>query len=247
MAANGALPTASLAAVQGALALEGRTAAAMAAMAADAAAAGRHIAIASPDGAYRTLARQIWMFEHPGRYPGKKLARPGTSPHGLGTCVDIVGDLEWAIANAGRFGFTRPIRTDVNHFQHDGVDRDFTPEQSRRFTMELYPVRLNPGVEPAKAQFRAVGPIGVIDATAAEWGAYDTMKRGAWLSIAEDKALTDLAARLAPASTLSDTQLKKIGAAVKTTEPDLSAILAGLKDLPEALVTRLRAFWSTGK
>lgn len=90
-----------------------------------AAAAGRYIAIAEPAGAYRTYEVQVDMHLNPDRYALNPdftgtLAAAGTSGHGDGNCIDIVGDLAWVIANAYRFGWSRPLRNDPNHFQHDG-------------------------------------------------------------------------------------------------------------------------------
>jgi hypothetical protein len=89
---------------------------------------GRTIRPAWPAGAYRSLAVQEDMVEHPERYnlsPDNKtgLATPGYSGHGDANCIDFVGtDLAWIIINARKFGFTRPLGDrDPNHFRHDGV------------------------------------------------------------------------------------------------------------------------------
>jgi hypothetical protein len=92
-----------------------------------AASLGRNLSIAEPAGAYRSLAVQRDMKANPGKYnlnpnSGAKLAPVGKSGHGDANCVDLVGtSLVWIVANAGRFGFSRPLSNDPNHFRHDGV------------------------------------------------------------------------------------------------------------------------------
>jgi len=140
MSANGRLTGAELVAVQGGEKLSPKAAAAFLAMERDAAAAGKRIDI-PVDGAYRTYERQAWMRAHPALYPGKVLAKAGTSNHGLGICVDIVGDVQWAIDNASRYGFTRPIKGDTNHFQHDGKTVPPAPQRDDEDDMKNILIR----------------------------------------------------------------------------------------------------------
>lgn len=123
---NGYLSDAALVTVEDDDRLIRATANAFLRMKAAAAATGRPIGIAEPAGAYRSYAVQVDMHRNPTRYnlnPDSTagLAAPGYSGHGDGNCVDIIGDLKWAVANGPHFGFTRPLRNDPNHFRHDGI------------------------------------------------------------------------------------------------------------------------------
>jgi hypothetical protein len=95
----------------------------------------RTIRIAAPAGGYRSYAVQSAMRTaslHGTKADKAKwglsssstavLAEAGTSNHGLGICVDIVGTpLDSAFfALAKTYGFTRPLQGDPNHFQYDG-------------------------------------------------------------------------------------------------------------------------------
>lgn len=122
MTENGRLEGGLLVTVQGDMQLVPRAAAAYRDWLAAARRANTNISIPR-DGAYRDTVLQALMYANRLRYRGKVIARPGTSPHGFGNCVDIIGDLDWAIDTAATFGFFRPIRSDVNHFQHNGSTR----------------------------------------------------------------------------------------------------------------------------
>jgi len=126
MVSNGYVPADQLVYVQGSIQLSRPTANAYDSMRSTAAKEGRRISIAAPAGGYRSYSMQVDMRARPWLYnlnPASKagLALPGRSNHGYGTCVDVVGDLSWAISNAARWGFTRPFgAADPNHFLHDG-------------------------------------------------------------------------------------------------------------------------------
>lgn len=70
------------------------------------------------------LTRVVWYRGLPWwRKPGATTAAiPGTSYHGWGLAIDIVGveggRLEWLLANAARFGFTWEIQTEAWHMRY---------------------------------------------------------------------------------------------------------------------------------
>lgn len=136
MAANGYLTASALLTVQSGIRLSVNTAIAWQQLV-PAARSGlkRNISIAPPAGGYRSFAVQKTMqsVSKTGTTAEKRfwglsttskaaLADPGNSNHGLGVCVDVVGTpIDAAfIALAKKYGFTRPLPTDPNHFQHDG-------------------------------------------------------------------------------------------------------------------------------
>lgn len=139
--ANGELPAEALAIVETgtwlgktvAIALAVNTAAAYKQMKAACAAEGKRLEIALPDGGYRSLATQAEMradfyahnYTRHNLDPGSTVApaAAGYSNHGFGLCADIWGTgYAWAVANGGRFGFTRPFPVDdPHHFEHSGV------------------------------------------------------------------------------------------------------------------------------
>jgi hypothetical protein len=127
MASNGYVPSSDLVTVQSGIQLSRPTANAWFAMAAAASASGNRIGVASPAGGYRSYAVQADMRARPWLYnlnkqSTKSLARAGSSTHGYGTRVDVVGAVGWVIANGARWGFYREFgAADPNHFAHNGV------------------------------------------------------------------------------------------------------------------------------
>lgn len=136
MAANGYLPAAALVTAQTGIRLSAPTSIAWEQLRTAARTSlKRNIRIATPAGGYRSFAvqRTMQQVSKNGTFAEKRfwglstsstasLAAPGNSDHGLGICVDIVGTvIDTAFVTlARRFGFTRPLPGDPNHFQHDG-------------------------------------------------------------------------------------------------------------------------------
>lgn len=87
---------------------------------------GRWIGVAAPAGANRDWGTQYDMkfgipsYEYWNLNPasGAALADPGDSTHGLGTSLDIIGDLGWFLEHAEEYGFRRLIWNDPNHFTY---------------------------------------------------------------------------------------------------------------------------------
>lgn len=141
MTRNGFIPRSGLVTVEDDDRLIPTAARAYTAMRDAAARAGRSFRIAEPAGAYRSYATQLDMHRHPERYnlnpkSMAKLAPAGASGHGLGNCIDVVGDLAWVIQNGARFGWRRPLSNDPNHFQHDGVTAATPPPQTKDTDMQ---------------------------------------------------------------------------------------------------------------
>jgi hypothetical protein len=76
----------------------------------------------SAGGAYRNLADQQYLIDHPeGPVP---IARLGYSSHGDGRAVDISNWSSvygWLVANAPRFGFRQQFASERWHWRHDGA------------------------------------------------------------------------------------------------------------------------------
>lgn len=125
MSNNGRLTSAQLSVVQGKISLAKDAATDYLNMRAAAEKAKIGIAIATPLGGYRNLAQQLALKVSPKSFnsplPSSAIASPGSSTHGEGEKVDIVGvnALGWVIANGKKFGFTqRDAKNDPNCFQH---------------------------------------------------------------------------------------------------------------------------------
>jgi len=86
------------------------------------AATGATLRITPPNGAYRDLAAQKYMFENPlGPVP---IAPPGFSSHGDGRAVDISNFNQvynWLRNHAHEFGFTQQFSTEPWHWKHNGT------------------------------------------------------------------------------------------------------------------------------
>jgi hypothetical protein len=83
------------------------------------------LGIALPAGGYRDHAMDVDMHNNPLKYninPAIGLLPVGLSAHAKGICFDAVPVANAIVnANAGRFGFSRPIAVDINHFQYNGT------------------------------------------------------------------------------------------------------------------------------
>lgn len=123
---NGYIPLTALTPIGNGLFLRTDAAASFLTMAADARANGVEINSPGIAGAYRPWAMQLDMRVHPAIYginPNMH-ALPGLpSSHGTGLARDVPFGTpnDWMIANAARFGWTRPERTmalnDLNHWE----------------------------------------------------------------------------------------------------------------------------------
>lgn len=137
MAANGYLPSTLLVRVQSGILLSAPTSVAWEQLVRAARTSlKRNISIATPAGGYRTFAvqRVMQQVSRSGTLSEKRfwglstsskasLADPGSSSHGYGICVDVIGTPMDAafVTLAKRYGFFRPLPGDPNHFQHDGI------------------------------------------------------------------------------------------------------------------------------
>jgi hypothetical protein len=120
---NGQVAPSQLTAVPGSsgtVLLERNTAVAWLAMvAACKKATGVTMVVTSPDGGYRDLAMQKYLYDHPqGPVP---IAAPGSSTHGWGTAIDIWNrQYSWLTANAAVFGFRQTFASEPWHWQYNG-------------------------------------------------------------------------------------------------------------------------------
>lgn len=76
---------------------------------------------------FRSVQRQQQLFDAAVKKYGsvakarKWVAPPGKSNHNHGNAADLSGDLDWAHANAGRFGLTFPLPHEKWHIELAGV------------------------------------------------------------------------------------------------------------------------------
>jgi hypothetical protein len=127
MASNGYLNTASLVPTVGGLFLERRAGRAFAAASKEMVRRGySSLVITSPDGAYRTYARQVyWRAYWVARGLPGNAAVPGTSNHGWGTAVDIYNVAQYPravlVSVMASFGFSfTQAASEPWHVAHDG-------------------------------------------------------------------------------------------------------------------------------
>lgn len=78
--------------------------------------------LSPPLGAYRSYEDQANLKAHPSEYgsslPSSKIAGPGNSTHGWGTCVDIGPENAWFQTHSGEYGFTRKSPAgENNHYE----------------------------------------------------------------------------------------------------------------------------------
>lgn len=78
--------------------------------------------LAPPLGAYRSIQDQTNLKNDPGAYgsslPKSKIAAPGNSTHGWGTCVDVGPENAWFEAHCGEYGFVRESPAgENNHYR----------------------------------------------------------------------------------------------------------------------------------
>lgn len=252
MVANGAVPAADLVTVQPGIQLNRPTANAWMAFMQAGSRTGHRLGIATPAGGYRSLAVQADMKKRPWLYnlskqSTKKLAAVGHSTHGLGDRVDVVGDLAWAIANGPRFGFFREFgAADPNHFKHNGVTAT---------TGTAAPVRISS--KENQMSFRLIQRSGVW------WGVVIGE-----FSIIEINSATDTNEYYAAYRIHGDGSNPSPDPAtdIDITEEDLRIEYVQMKkrrtqagigtgggapvdeaSIAEKVLTRLRAFWTTGK
>lgn len=85
--------------------------------------------IATPYGAYRTVAAQTAMHKLPASDWTAPLAPIGYSPHGTGECVDIVpaAAVAWVEKWGSGYGWHRRAANDPNCFIHTGGQHTTTP------------------------------------------------------------------------------------------------------------------------
>jgi hypothetical protein len=79
--------------------------------------------IAAPLGADRDWAEQVALKANPRAYgsslPSSKIASPGNSTHGWGTCVDIAAQNAWFQIHCGEYGFVRESPAgENNHYRY---------------------------------------------------------------------------------------------------------------------------------
>ena len=128
MAANGYLDPATLTQVDGWAYLETNTAHAWVAACNEMAALGHgQMTISAPDGAYRDYARQVyWKAYWTGQGMPNNAATPGTSNHGLGTCVDIWEVVKWPYSILApvmnRHGFVHDFAPEPWHWHHTSIN-----------------------------------------------------------------------------------------------------------------------------
>lgn len=127
MASNGRLDTASLTKVDGWAFLEARAAVAWVAGCDKMVRLGfKRPTITAPDGAYRTLERQLYWkkFWSERGLPGNA-AWPGWSNHGFGTAVDIWDVWKWPQVTFRsvfrEFGFVFDVPSEAWHMRHNGM------------------------------------------------------------------------------------------------------------------------------
>lgn len=78
--------------------------------------------LSPPLGGYRSYEDQANLKAHPSEYgsslPSSKIAGPGNSTHGWGTCVDIGPENAWFQVNCAKYGFTRKSPAgENNHYE----------------------------------------------------------------------------------------------------------------------------------
>lgn len=136
---NGTVPASGLTAVQGSIELATDAAVAYLALKA----AEPSISIATPLGGYRSLAQQAALKANPRAYgsslPSSAIASAGSSSHGLGENVDLVGpSLAQRIAWAHNYGFVqRDAKNDPNCFHYTGTYHPAAPVEHNLTSAEV--------------------------------------------------------------------------------------------------------------
>lgn len=124
MSANGRLKSSEITHMGNGVYLSNGTAQAFSRMAADVKqATGVTLRITPPDGGYRDIAMQQYLYDHPeGPVP---IARPGSSTHGMGRAVDIsnfASVLVWLRKYAGAHQFYQQFSSEPWHWVFTGAE-----------------------------------------------------------------------------------------------------------------------------
>lgn len=156
MPSNGRLTSSELTSIGGGMFLANATARAWAAMStACKAATGVTMRVTPPYGAYRDLAAQQYMIDHPvGPVP---IAPLGQSTHGDGRALDVSNFslvYNWLRAHAHEFGFSQQFVKEPWHWRHDGTTAagDGTPIIEKETTMYGIKVTVISKPDPLRGQ-----------------------------------------------------------------------------------------------
>lgn len=90
---------------------------------------GVRLDIVNGGGGYRSLDYQRSMYANRAKFLPIRIAKPGSSTHGLGTALDLTTTCytqtveRWCRNHCREFGFAIPPSGDRRHFQHDGISR----------------------------------------------------------------------------------------------------------------------------
>lgn len=251
MAANGQLSASDLVTVQAGITLSRPTANAWMAFMQAGSRTGHRIGIATPAGGYRSLAVQADMRARPWLYnlskqSTKKLAPTGQSTHGYGTRVDVVGDLAWAIANGPRFGFFREFGTaDPNHFAHNGVTAIAGAATAHISSSKEYPMSFRLIQRSGVWWGVVIGEFSIIEINSAT----DTNEYYAAYRIHGDGSNPSPDPATNIDITEEDLRIEYVQMKKRRTQAGIGGASGTVDEasIAEKVLTRFRAFWTSGK